>query len=117
MLELGNSIEVSVEILAEKDIASEEIGIGIGFRNQKGLDVIISTTFDAGNRLPALTVGQRVRAPGHYALVVNVEDRGNAIPQYYDFIENVRLFKVVANQPVFSLVAAPVDQIVEVLHG
>lgn len=126
MLELGNSIEVRVEVLAEKDIASEEIGIGIGFRNQKGLDVIISTTFDAGNRLPALTAGQRVRAifklknilaPGDYALVVNVEDRGNAIPQYYDFIENVRLFKVVANQPVFSLVAAPVDQVVEVLHG
>lgn len=126
VFELNRPLEVIVEARAEQEIASQEVGIGIGFRNQKGLDVIISTTYDSGHLIPPLHAGQVVRAkfvldnilaPGDYALVVNIEDRGNAVPQYYDFIENVRLFKVVANQAVFSLVAVPVAQELEILNG
>ena len=125
VVELNQSLEVEVFARAEQAIASGEVGIGIGFRNQKGLDVIVSTTFDAHNFIPPLAAGQRIRAkfkmdnilaPGDYALVVNIEDRGNAVPQYYDFIENAHLFKVVANQAVFSLVAPPVEQELEILH-
>lgn len=121
--EYGQKLKVSVRLLAQNDINSEQIGIGIGLRNNKGLDIINPTTYDAGNRLPPLEEGQIVHAtfefenilaPGDYALVINAEDRMCNPPSYYDYIENAATIKVVSKMPIFSMVLPEVKQTVEV---
>ena len=121
--EHGKSLNVKVFIRALQNIQSENVGVGIGFRNMKGLDVITSTTIDAGYRLPPLTEGEtaeiefemdNILAPGDYALVINIEDRSGTRPDYYDYIENSTIFRVVSDTPIFSLVLPNVRQTITV---
>lgn len=123
VFEYGQHLKITVQARALHDIPSDQTGFGIGFRNIKGLDVITSTTYDSGNRLPPLHQGQTVRitfeldnilAPGDYALVLNVEDRTNQPPEYFDYIENATLVKVVSRTPVFSMVLPPVKQTIQI---
>jgi len=119
VFEYGQHLKITVQLRALQEITSDQVGVGISFRNIKGLDVINSTTYDAGNRLPSLRQGQIVRvvfeldnilAPGDYALVTNAEDRTHMPPEYYDYIENATVMKVVSRAPVFSMVLPPVKQ-------
>lgn len=123
ILEYGQHLRITVQARANQDIASDHVGIGICFRNVKGLDVITCTTYDDGNRFKPLHQGQTIRvtfelenilAPGDYALVINVEERREAIPQYYDFIENATIFKSISQKLIHSLVLPEVKQKIEV---
>lgn len=123
VFEHGQKLKISVRLLAENDIDSDQIGVGIGLRNNKGLDIINPTTYDAGNRLPPLKEGQIVNAtfefdnilaPGDYALVINAEDRMCNPPSYYDYIENAATIKVVSKMPIFSVVLPEVKQTLEI---
>jgi ABC-type polysaccharide/polyol phosphate transport system ATPase subunit len=112
-LSFKGSLHLEVEIQAQKAISSQAMGVGFSFRNMFGLDIITFTTFDEGIHIPTLDLGEKMRfdfalanilAPGEYALILNVEDRSDGFPQYYDFVENVLIFTVVSDQPVYSLV-------------
>ena len=112
-LEYGEPIEITLRIRALKDITTEFNGAGISLRNMKGLDIITTTTYDEGLVFPMLKVGEaidvlfrfeNILAPGDYALVMNVESRKEAIPQYYDYIENGLFLKVISKKPIFSLI-------------
>ena len=123
ILEHGQPLKISIQLIAQSDLDSDHIGIGIGLRNNKGLDIINPTTYDAGHRLPPLREGQLVNvtfefenilAPGDYALVINAEDRINNPPSYYDYIENAALLRVVSQMPIFSMVLPQIKQTVEI---
>jgi lipopolysaccharide transport system ATP-binding protein len=123
VFEYGQHLTVCIQLRAQKDIGSEDMGVGISLRNIKGLDIITSTTYDAGNRLPPLRKGQAVRvtfsfdnilAPGDYALVISAEDRTTLPPQYLDYIENAVMMKVVSRSRVYSMVLPPVHQIISI---
>ena len=69
--------------------------------------------------MPPLRKGQVVQvsfdlnailAPGDYALVLNVEERSQPTPHYFDFIENAAIVKMVSSKLIHSLVLPPVDQ-------
>lgn len=124
IVEHGQTMSVRVVMRALEEIPQQEVGVGICFRNLKGLDVITSTTYDQDYRFPAMHKGQAVSiqfelenilAPGDYALVLNIEDRASFPPGYFDFIENAAILKVVADKMIFSTVLPPVKQRIEFL--
>jgi lipopolysaccharide transport system ATP-binding protein len=119
VFEYGERLHVEFQVRALQDVPSSEIGFGFAFRNIKGLDIIVSTTYEEGLRFPPFRAGQVVRvafeldnilAPGDYALVLNVEDRSALPYHYYDFVENAILFKVVSKKSIYSLVLPSIEQ-------
>jgi lipopolysaccharide transport system ATP-binding protein len=112
--EHGARLHCEIEFAALTDVPSRSIGLGFSLRNTKGLDIIAYTSHDAGERLPPLVAGQRVRlayefdnilAPGQYALVVNVEDVvGVRQREYYDYVENALILHVASSRLIFSTV-------------
>jgi ABC-type polysaccharide/polyol phosphate transport system ATPase subunit len=119
VFEYGDRIHIEFEIRVQQSVFSDNIGFGFAFRNLKGLDIITSTTFDDGRRINHLEAGQIIRisfevdnilAPGNYALILSADDRSERPFHYYDFIENVCLFKVASQKNIFSLVLPPVEQ-------
>jgi len=113
VLEYGKPVEISLRIHVLKDISKSKIGAGISLRNVKGLDIITATTYDEGLEFPILRKGEivdvtfefeNILAQGDYALVMNLEERENSIPWYFDYIENAVFIKVIANKPIFSIV-------------
>ncbi len=119
VFEYGQEMVLQMRIKALRDVPSETVGFGFAFRNSKGLDVITSTTYDQGTRIPPLRAGQsllirfrlkNILAPGDYALILNVENRDEASPHYYDFVENGVLFKVTASTLIHSLVLPDIEQ-------
>lgn len=119
VFEYNDQMTIEFQIKAETDINSEDIGFGFAFRNERGLEIINSTTYDAGTRFPPLKKGQKMRvtfklenilAPGAYSLVLSIEDRTHLKIKYYDFIENAVIFRTVSRAPISSVVLPKVDQ-------
>lgn len=113
ILEYQQRIRIRLRARAMEQIDSTEIGFGFSFRNTKGLDIITCTTYEQNVRFPRIKVNQVVEvtfdmdnilADGNYALVINVENRDQASPMYYDYVENAVIIKVVSNVRIFSLV-------------
>ncbi len=124
VLEYGQPLKIEVVVTAMQDLPSSALGMGLALRNNKGLDIITSTTYEQANHLPPLKKGQRVAvsfefenilAPGDYALVLNFEDRTLAMPHYYDFVENALILKTVSRFPIYSQVLPRVEQLVSLL--
>jgi lipopolysaccharide transport system ATP-binding protein len=116
--EHGGRLHVQVQVRARSDVPSPNVGIGIAWRNTKGLDVVAFTTWDAGARLPPLRAGQTVRlacelenilAPGEYALIACVEQVDGRVRHYFDYVENAAHVQVVASRLIFSTVLPRVE--------
>lgn len=119
VFEYGERLHIEFQVRALQDIPSYEIGFSFAFRNTNGLDIIVSTTYEEGQRFPPLRAGQTVRlafkldnilAPGDYALVLAAEERSASSIHYHDFIENAVLFKVISKKRIYSLVLPSVQQ-------
>lgn len=113
IFEYGERMVVRVKARALKDIDTEQVGFGIALRNTKGLDIINFTTLDQGVSIPSLAAGQAIQlecrfdnilSAGHYALVINIEDRSKSESVYFDYIENAKIIQVVSNRAIFSAV-------------
>jgi hypothetical protein len=118
VFDYGERLHISLQILALKEVHSSNIGVGFAFRNINGLDIITGATFDEGLRIQSLRLGEvlevkfaldNILAAGDYELVVNVENRDEAAPKYYDFIENMVIFKVVSPKLIHSLVLPHIE--------
>lgn len=119
IFEYGDRMVVELQVRAVTDIKSADIGFGFAFRNERGLEVINSTTYDVGTRFPPMKQGQRTRltfelenilAPGMYSLVLSVEDRTSLEIKYYDFIENAAVFRTISQMIISSVVLPDVRQ-------
>lgn len=119
IFEYGDRMVVEFIVQAVTDIESADIGFGFAFRNERGLEVINSTTYDVGTRFPPMKQGQRTRltfelenilAPGMYLLVLSVEDRTSLEIKYYDFIENAAVFRTISQRIISSVVLPEVRQ-------
>jgi ABC-type polysaccharide/polyol phosphate transport system ATPase subunit len=113
VFELGERLWIDLEVGALEAADAKHLGVAFTFRNQRGLDIINFTSWDAGIRLDPLPAGQTLRvrfeldnilAPGEYALVLVVEEVRGTDRQYMDFVENALMFRVVASRHVFSAV-------------
>jgi ABC-type polysaccharide/polyol phosphate transport system ATPase subunit len=118
VFEYGDQVSVKVTARALEDLDTTQVGFGIAFRNTKGLDIINFTTLDQGIRIPPLAAGQiihlecrfeNILSNGHYALVVNIEDRSKGAPVYFDYIENAKIIQVVSSRAIYSAVLPRAD--------
>lgn len=118
VFEHGDQMTVRITARALDDIDTAQVGFGIAFRNTKGLDIINFTTLDQGIRIPPLAAGQSVQldcrfenilSAGHYALVINIEDRSKGAPVYFDYIENAKIIQVFSSRSIFSAVLPPAE--------
>ncbi len=119
VLEWGEQISVIIKARAEKDVHNSRIGFGFAFRNKNALDIVTSTTIEEGNAISSISKNkevyikfrlQNILSPGDYSLVVNIEERMDKVPTYYDFIENAITFKVIGKGNFFSMVKQNVQQ-------
>ena len=117
-------MKIDIVLRASSSIQSDQMGVGISILNKMGLSVITSTTYDEGIIFRPLQQNQAVKisfefdvilAPGEYSLNLNVEDRTNTAPHYFDFIENVFTFRVVSLKNIYSIVLPKVTQNIEYL--
>jgi lipopolysaccharide transport system ATP-binding protein len=113
VFETGGRLHVELTVRAVKDVPSENIALAFAIKGAKGVDVIAASTYDAGERFPPLRKGEKIRAafdlenvltPGDYALILAVEEFQGNRRQYFDFVENAVLFKVVSRMETYSLV-------------
>jgi lipopolysaccharide transport system ATP-binding protein len=123
--EHGCNFRLVIEVGAEAFIPSGRLGVGFSFRNLKGLDIITSNTWDAGELMPDLMPGERlyvsfelknILAPGDYGLALLTEDRSEGAPKYYDFIDNAMVFSVFSTHPIYSLVLPDIQLSINVHH-
>jgi ABC-type sugar transport system ATPase subunit len=121
IFEGGEKVRIRFQVRAIQDIRSSGVGFAFAFRNNKGLDIITSTTYDEGQRFNGFSAGEKaevrfelenILAPGEYALVLCVEDRTHETPRYYDFIENATVVKIMSTKKIFSVVLPSVTQTV-----
>lgn len=119
ILEWGEKTKVIMLAKAFNDVDCEHIGFGFSFRDRNGLDIIVSTTIEEGKEFGPLKAGdeviisyefENILAPGEYLLTFQSEDRTYYMPKYYDFVENAKIFKVIANKRFFSLTQPRVTQ-------
>ena len=119
VFEYGCPLQVDMTAQATKDIATGNVSFGFSFRNLKGLDVIVATTYDDGRRFPLIKAGEKfelkfklvnILAPADYSLSAAIDDRSQTTPHYYDVVENPIVFKVISDKPIFSLVLPTVEQ-------
>lgn len=123
ILEWGERVKVIMLAKAFKDVECEHIGFGFSFRDRNGLDIIVSTTIEEGKQFGPFSEGdeviityefENIMAPGEYLLTFQSEDRTYYMPKYYDFVENAKIFKVVANKRFFSLTQPRINQIISI---
>jgi hypothetical protein len=121
-IDWDQEINICAKLKVINDIDSDKIGVGFSFRNRNGLDIIISTTYEEGKRMGPYRKHEEfeikfkfenILAPGDYLLTLQVEDRIDGIPKYYEFIENAKVFKVVSNKIIYSLVQPKINQIIK----
>ena len=123
IFELGEWIKVRIKAHIPKDIDLSALSFAISVKNSMGLDLIVSTTKDHGgivfNRKDCDVLVEfdfrNILAVNDYILVVAVENRGNIVPEYYDYIEGAKCFKVVHDKQLFGLVHMDVNKKVEYL--
>lgn len=122
ILEWGEKIKVIMLARAFNDVDCEHIGFGFSFRDRNGLDIIVSTTIEEGNQFGPFKSGdeiiiefelENILAPGEYLLTFQSEDRTYYTPKYYDFVENAKIFKVVADKRFFSLTQPRIKQTIK----
>lgn len=118
----GENIEVRVVVEALENVDSENIGFGFSFRNKHGVDVIVSTTIEEGQKYGPIKKGDTLKvsfkltnilAQGEYLLTLQCEDRSEKIPSYYEFVEDALTVQVFSDKHIYSLVKPHVEQIIK----
>jgi lipopolysaccharide transport system ATP-binding protein len=121
----GDVLSVKMTAQATLSVESINIGFSFGFRNVKGLDIIVATTYEEGIQCGPLKKGEFVHidftldnilAPGDYLLTLAAENRDNPVIEYYDYIENAKIFKVFSNSVIYSTVK-PQNMIIHLTKG
>jgi lipopolysaccharide transport system ATP-binding protein len=123
IFEFGEWIKIRIKAHINKDIDLASLSFAISIKNSMGLDLVVSTTKDYEgiifNRKDCDVIVEfvfkNVLAVSDYILVVAVENRSNIVPEYYDYIEGARCFKVVNDKQLFGLIHIDVNKNVEFL--
>lgn len=123
IFEFGEWIKIRIRAYIPKDVELSSLSFAFSIKNSMGLDLIVSTTKDYGgiifNRKDCEVLVEfdfrNILAASDYILVVAVENRSNIVPEYYDYIEGAKCFKVVNDKQLFGLLHIDVNKKVEYL--
>lgn len=108
-------VRVSLKIPAE--LIRAGLGVAISIKDLKGVDLIVSSTYDGAagvlpndERFSVVFSMENTLVDGDYLLVVAVERREQATIHYYEYIEGVKYFKILADRKMFGVFQPKISQ-------
>jgi lipopolysaccharide transport system ATP-binding protein len=118
VIEIGERVQLRVYFHIPNDIDYSNLSVAFSIKNAMGLDLIVSTTFDTEDvriykkncYAEAVFEFYNYLNIGDYILVIALEDRSQASPEYYDYIEGAKYFKVSSSKKLFGVFNVPVKQ-------
>ncbi|MZQ83735.1 ATP-binding cassette domain-containing protein [Paenibacillus sp. 5J-6] len=114
---LNEKISLKVITYVPDGVELKNLSIAFSIKNTLGIDLIVSTTYEndiviTKNKcyIETIFVFENYLTNGEYVINVAVENRGNTIPEYYDYIEGAKYFKSSSKKQVFGMFNVPVEQ-------
>lgn len=114
----GGRISVSVRFRLTQAVPLETLSVAIAVKDLHGHDLLVFSTWEQGLRFDSFDPTQEEIVTfafdnplnaGKYTLVAAVEDRRDALPHYYDFVEGAQFVEVIHDRPRMGLVVVPVE--------
>ncbi len=101
-------VNISFDISESSEIDYDNFSIAFSIKNIEGIDLIVKTTHDAKMKIDKNTrhINFKMKLPlniGQYYIVLALEDRSNAIINYYEYIEGAKYFKVYSNDELYGI--------------
>lgn len=123
IFEFGEWIKIRIRAHIPKDIDLSSLSFAFSLKNSMGLDLIVSTTKDFDGIIFSKKDCEvlvefdfrNILAVSDYILVVAAENRSNIVPEYYDYIEGAKCFKVINDKQLFGLLHIDVNKKVNYL--
>ncbi|MGU8077138.1 ABC transporter ATP-binding protein [Burkholderia pyrrocinia] len=118
----GEDIEVRVCVRPPPHADPTTLSVAFSLKDLRGTDLIVSTTWDQkiiDFRRAGEVVMVRFRLKnrlnsGHYLLAAALEDRGGALPQYYEYIEGAHYFTSLVEGKRFGAFLVEIEQSIDV---
>ena len=117
-------IELRLRVKLPRNVSYDSLGVGFALRTINGTDLVVYDTYGQGiefNRdsdsCEILFSLDNPLNEGKYLLVIAVEDRSQAQPKYYEFIEGVEYFSVLRAEKHFGLFVPKVACNIRYLEG
>jgi len=100
------------------DVNLEYCSVAFSIKNKVGTDLMVSTTYDHNHKLSKIDRGlievifefENYLRDDEYILVVAIENRKNPQPEYYDYIEGAKYFRVISDKKIFGYFLPPISQ-------
>jgi ABC-type polysaccharide/polyol phosphate transport system ATPase subunit/sporulation protein YlmC with PRC-barrel domain len=118
IIDIFEKVKIEVGFYIPEGINHTNLSVAFSIKNKMGVDLIVSTTFDTQEvrihpekRYAEVSFEfENYLNVGDYILVVAIEDRSQMIPEYYDYIEGAKYFKVSSDKRLFGMFNIPVKQ-------
>lgn len=117
--------KVSIKVISEipKNIDMKYCSVAFSIKNKVGTDLIVSTTYDHNHNLSKVKSNvievnfefENYLKDDEYILVVAIENRSNMQPEYYDYIEGAKYFRIISDKKIFGYFHPPVSQSISFL--
>ena len=117
--------KMSIKIISElpKNIDMKYCSVAFSIKNKVGTDLIVSTTYDHNHDLSKVKSNlievnfefENFLKDDEYILVVAIENRKNMQPEYYDYIEGAKYFRILSEKKIFGYFHPPVSQSISFL--
>lgn len=112
--------KMSIKIISEipSGVNLDYCSVAFSIKNKVGTDLMVSTTYDHKHKLSKIN-GKLIEVifefenylrDDDYIVVVAIENRENIQPEYYDYIEGAKYFKVISEKKIFGYFHPPVSQ-------
>lgn len=123
VLNHGEIVAIKIIFEVPKNINMNYLSVAFSIKNKQGTDLMVSTTYDHNyhfsisdtNLVEVIFEFENYLRNDDYILVVAVEDRENNQPEYYDYIEGAKYFKVISNKKIFGFFHPPVSQTITII--
>ncbi len=112
--------KVAIKVIFEVpvDVNLEYCSVAFSIKNKVGTDLMVSTTYDHNHKLSKIDRGlievifefENYLRDDEYILVVAIENRKNPQPEYYDYIEGAKYFRVISDKKIFGYFLPPISQ-------
>lgn len=123
LIKFGEKVLIKVISELPKNIDMKYCSVAFSIKNKVGTDLIVSTTYDHNHDLSKVKSNiievnfefENFLKDDEYILVVAIENRKNMQPEYYDYIEGAKYFRIISEKKIFGYFHPPVSQSISFL--
>ncbi|WP_185807694.1 ABC transporter ATP-binding protein [Lysinibacillus telephonicus] len=118
VINFGETVSIKIITEVPKEVDLKFVSIAFSIKNKVGTDLMVSTTYDHNHRFTKANTNaievtfefENYLRDDEYILVVAIEERKNLQPEYFDYIEGAKYFKVISEKKIFGYFHPPVSQ-------